>query len=76
MHVKLPHLINCRQDFFVPDAIALVVFFIDSLPRPLIACGVVALFWIARVYPIWFATRMQELALVAETLWCLVGAEI
>ena len=28
MHVKLPHLINCRQDFFVADAISLAVFLI------------------------------------------------
>lgn len=47
---------------------------INRLPRPLLAFGTLGLFVSAMVDPIWFATRMQGLALVPEPLWWLLGA--
>jgi len=47
---------------------------INRLPRPLLAFGTLGLFVTAMVDPIWFATRMQGLALVPEPLWWLLGA--
>lgn len=47
---------------------------INRLPRPLLAFGTLGLFITAMVDPIWFATRMQGLALVPEPLWWLLGA--
>ena len=49
---------------------------LNRLPRPLMAFGVLALFSSAMADPIWFATRMQGLALVPEPLWWLLGAVI
>lgn len=51
--------------------------FIDALnrvPRPAMALGVLGLMLSALVDPIWFASRMQGLALVPEPLWWLLGA--
>ena len=51
--------------------------FIDGLnriPRPAMALGTLALFVSAMVDPIWFAARMQGIALVPEPLWWLLGA--
>jgi hypothetical protein len=51
--------------------------FIDGmnrLPRPLMALGTLALIGASMIDPIWFATRMQGLALVPEPLWWLMGA--
>lgn len=51
--------------------------FIDGLnrvPRPALALGTLALFVTAMWDPIWFAARMQGIALVPEPLWWLLGA--
>ncbi|MEC7763812.1 MAG: holin family protein [Pseudomonadota bacterium] len=51
--------------------------FIDGLnrvPRPALALGTIGLFVSAMVNPIWFAARMNGLALVPEPLWWLMGA--
>ena len=51
--------------------------FIDGLnriPRPAMALGTLGLFVAAMVDPIWFASRMQGIALVPEPLWWLLGA--
>lgn len=47
---------------------------INRLPRPALALGTLALFVAAMADPIWFATRMQGMALVPEPLWWLLGA--
>ena len=51
--------------------------FIDALnrlPRPALALGTIGLFVSAMVNPVWFASRMQGVALVPEPLWWLMGA--
>lgn len=53
--------------------------FIDALnrlPRPALALGTLGLFVSAMTDPIWFAERMQGIALVPEPLWWLMGAII
>lgn len=50
--------------------------FMDALnrvPRPALALGTLGLFVAAMVDPIWFAERMQGIALVPEPLWWLLG---
>ena len=47
---------------------------INRLPRPAMALGTLGLFVSAMVDPIWFAERMQGIALVPEPLWWLLGA--
>ena len=47
---------------------------LNRLPRPLLALGTLGLFITAMVDPIWFAARMQGIALVPEPLWWLLGA--
>ncbi|MCF6443605.1 holin family protein [Nereida sp. MMG025] len=47
---------------------------VNRLPRPALALGTLALFIAAMVDPLWFAARMQGLALVPEPLWWLLGA--
>ncbi len=47
---------------------------LNRLPRPLLAFGTLGLFVSAMVNPIWFASRMQGIALVPEPLWWLMGA--
>ncbi len=58
-----------RQGFFdrVIDAL-------NRLPRPMLAFGTLGLFVAAMVDPIWFAARMQGVALIPEPLWWLMGA--
>lgn len=46
---------------------------LNRLPRPAMALGVLGLFVSAMVDPLWFAERMQGLALVPEPLWWLLG---
>ncbi len=46
---------------------------VNRLPRPMLALGTLALFVSAMVSPIWFAERMQGIALVPEPLWWLLG---
>ncbi|MGR3292153.1 MAG: holin family protein [Paracoccaceae bacterium] len=51
--------------------------FIDGLnrvPRPALALGTLGLFVSAMIDPIWFASRMQGIALVPQPLWWLLGA--
>lgn len=47
---------------------------INRLPRPMLALGTIGLFVSALHDPIWFAARMQGIALVPEPLWWLMGA--
>ncbi len=46
---------------------------LNRLPRPVLVISVLALFFAAMVDPIWFAERMQGLALVPEPLWWMMG---
>ena len=46
---------------------------VNRLPRPALALGTLGLFVSAMVDPIWFAARMQGVALVPESLWWLLG---
>lgn len=47
---------------------------LNRLPRPMLALGTIGLFVSSMTSPIWFASRMQGLALVPEPLWWLMGA--
>ncbi len=47
---------------------------LNRLPRPMLAFGCIGLFGAAMADPVWFAARMQGLALVPEPLWALMGA--
>lgn len=47
---------------------------LNRVPRPLMAFGTIGLCVSAMVDPIWFATRMQGIALVPEPLWWLLGS--
>lgn len=47
---------------------------VNRLPRPALALGTLGLFGAAMADPLWFATRMQGVALVPEPLWWLMGA--
>lgn len=47
---------------------------LNRLPRPFLAFGTIGLFVVAMVDPIWFASRMQGIALVPDPLWWLMGA--
>lgn len=46
---------------------------LNRLPRPALALGTLGLFITAMVDPLWFAARMQGIALVPEPLWWLLG---
>ncbi len=46
---------------------------VNRLPRPLLALGTLGLMAAAMADPIWFAARMQGIALVPEPLWWLLG---
>ncbi len=46
---------------------------VNRLPRPMLALGTLGLFVTAMVNPLWFAERMQGIALVPEPLWWLLG---
>ena len=47
---------------------------LNRLPRPFLALGTLGLFVSAMTNPVWFAQRMQGIALVPEPLWWLMGA--
>jgi hypothetical protein len=47
---------------------------LNRVPRPLMAFGTIGLCVAAMVNPIWFAARMQGIALIPEPLWWLMGA--
>lgn len=46
---------------------------VNRVPRPALALGTLTLFLSAMIDPIWFASRMQGIALVPEPLWWLLG---
>ncbi|MGJ8545177.1 MAG: holin family protein [Sulfitobacter sp.] len=46
---------------------------VNRLPRPLMALGTLGMFVSAMVAPLWFAERMQGIALVPEPMWWLLG---
>ncbi len=46
---------------------------VNRVPRPALALGTLGLFVAAMVDPLWFAARMQGVALVPEPLWWLLG---
>ena len=46
---------------------------VNRVPRPALALGTLGLFGAAMVDPVWFAARMQGIALVPEPLWWLLG---
>ena len=48
----------------------------NRLPRPLLTLGTIGLFIYAMVEPVGFGLRMQNLNLVPEPLWWLLGAII
>jgi hypothetical protein len=47
---------------------------LNRVPRPAMALGTLGLFVAAMVDPVWFASRMQGIALVPEPMWWLMGA--
>lgn len=47
---------------------------LNRVPRPALALGTLGLFVAAMVDPVWFASRMEGIALVPEPLWWLLGA--
>ena len=47
---------------------------LNRVPRPAMAFGTIGLLVAAMVDPVWFAARMQGIALVPEPLWWLTGA--
>lgn len=47
---------------------------LNRIPRPALALGTIGLFVSAMYDPVWFASRMQGVALVPEPLWWLLGA--
>ncbi len=49
---------------------------LNRVPRPAMALGTLGLFVAAMVDPVWFAARMQGLALVPDPLWWLLGAVV
>ena len=46
---------------------------VNRLPRPALALGTLGLMISAMADPVWFAERMQGIALVPEPLWWLLG---
>lgn len=66
-------------DEFLPGQRGLFDWVMDAvnrLPRPMMALGCLGLFISAMVDPIWFAARMQGIALVPEPLWWLLGVVV
>ena len=47
---------------------------LNRVPRPAMALGTLGLLVSAMVDPVWFAARMQGIAVVPEPLWWLTGA--
>lgn len=46
---------------------------VNRVPRPALALGTLGLLLTAMIEPLWFAERMQGLALVPEPMWWLLG---
>lgn len=68
-------MIQFGQEFQAPRKGAFDRFMdgLNRLPRPAMALGTLGLFVAAMVDPLWFAARMQGIALVPEPLWWLLG---
>ncbi|NRB18501.1 MAG: carboxylesterase [Rhodobacteraceae bacterium] len=49
---------------------------VNRMPRPALALGTLGLMVSAMADPVWFAERMQGLALVPEPLWWLLGVVV
>lgn len=49
---------------------------LNRVPRPAMALGTLGLFAAAMTDPVWFAARMQGIALFPEPLWWLMGAVV
>ena len=49
---------------------------VNRIPRPALALGTLGLFLAAMIDPVWFAARMQGIALVPEPLWWLLGVVV
>lgn len=49
---------------------------LNRLPRPALALGTIGLFVAAMSDPVWFAARMEGVALIPEPLWWLMGAVV
>ena len=49
---------------------------VNRLPRPALALGTLGLMISAMADPVWFAQRMQGIALVPEPLWWLLGVVV
>lgn len=49
---------------------------VNRIPRPALALGTLGLFLAAMVDPVWFAARMQGIALVPEPLWWHLGVVV
>jgi hypothetical protein len=68
-------MVQFSQEFQAPKKGAFDRFMdgLNRLPRPALALGTMGLFIAAMVDPLWFAARMQGIALVPEPLWWLLG---
>lgn len=62
------------HEFGQPGLVNRIADGMNRMGRPLITYGVIGLFVSAMYDPIWFAARMQGLALVPEPLWIIFGA--
>ncbi|MEM8655979.1 MAG: holin family protein [Pseudomonadota bacterium] len=73
--VQLEAMREFAAEFAVPRQGAFDRFMdaLNRLPRPALALGTLGLFVSAMVSPLWFAERMQGIALVPEPLWWLLG---
>lgn len=74
-HVQGQAMTQFGQEFLVPRRAGFDRFMdgVNRIPRPALALGTLGLFVSAMVNPLWFAQRMQGIALVPEPLWWLLG---
>ncbi len=73
--VQMQAMTEFGEEFLVPRQGSFDRFMdgVNRLPRPALALGTLGLFVSAMVAPLWFAERMQGIALVPEPLWWLLG---
>lgn len=73
--VQMQAMSEYGQEFLVPrqGVFDRIMDGVNRLPRPALALGTLGLFVSAMVAPLWFAERMQGIALVPEPLWWLLG---
>ena len=71
-------LVQFAAEFNIPERSGFdrVMDGVNRLPRPALALGTFSLFVAAMTDPVWFAARMQGLALVPEPLWWLLGVVV